>query len=59
MLDDGHDMPLIKISGTETNTNSRKHDSLSLTKKDMHMAKNILESRNGMTNATRVGSCQS
>jgi hypothetical protein len=57
MFDVGHDMPLMNMSGTDTNTNSRKQDSLSLTKKDMQMAKNILANRNGTTNATNVGSC--
>jgi hypothetical protein len=57
MFDVGHDMPLMNMSGTDTNTNSRKHDSLSLTKNDMQMAKNMLASRNGTMNATRVGNC--
>ena len=39
MFDVGHDMPLMNMSGTDTNTNSRKQDSLSLTKNDMQMAK--------------------
>ena len=59
IFDDGQDMPLMNISGTDTNTNSRKQDSLSLTKNDMQIAKNMLDSRNGMTNATSVGNCQS
>ena len=57
MFDVGHDIPLMNMSGTEMNTNSRKQDSLSLTKKDMQMAKNMLANRNGTMNATKVGSC--
>ena len=49
----------MNIRGTDTNTNSRKQDSLSLTKNDMLMAKNMLASRNGTMNATNVGRCQS
>ena len=59
IFDDGQDMPLMNISGTDTNTNSRKQDSLSLTKNDMQIAKNMLDNRNGMMNATNVGNCQS